>query len=46
MGGDTGLLTGNVEKFYNRVLKKTKDPIKAEVSKYNISNNSIITDSS
>ncbi len=32
MGGDTGLLTGNVEKFYNRVLKKTKDPIKAELA--------------
>lgn len=32
MGGDTGLLTGNVEKFYNNVLKKTKDPIKAELA--------------
>ena len=32
MGGDTGLLTGNVEKFYNRVLKKTKDPIQAELA--------------
>ena len=32
MGGDTGLLTGNVEKFYQNVLKKTKDPIKAELA--------------
>ena len=32
MGGNTGLLTGNVEKFYQNVLKKTKDPIKAELA--------------
>ena len=32
MGGSTGLLTGNIEKLHQRVLKKTKDPLLAEIA--------------
>lgn len=31
-GGNTGLLSGNVEKFSQNVLKKTKDPMLAEIA--------------